>query len=64
MLILLPPSEGKATRSRGAALDLGSLSFPALTSAREKALDALTALVQGPREEALEVLGLSPGQAA
>ncbi|WP_405145794.1 peroxide stress protein YaaA [Sphaerisporangium sp. NBC_01403] len=63
MLILLPPSEGKATRSRGAALDLGSLSFPALTSAREKALDALTALVQGPREEALEVLGLSPGQA-
>ncbi|MEU8269030.1 peroxide stress protein YaaA [Sphaerisporangium sp. NPDC049002] len=63
MLILLPPSEGKATRGRGAALDLGSLSFPALTSAREKALDALTALVQGPEDEAVAVLGLSPGQA-
>jgi cytoplasmic iron level regulating protein YaaA (DUF328/UPF0246 family) len=63
VLILLPPSEAKAARSKGPALELGSLSFPALTSAREKALDALTALVEGPEEEALAVLGLSPGQA-
>ncbi|MFC7385844.1 peroxide stress protein YaaA [Sphaerisporangium rhizosphaerae] len=63
MLILLPPSEGKAARGTGRPLDLGALSFPELTSAREKALDALDALVRGPQEEAMAVLGLSPGQA-
>ncbi|MEV6981206.1 peroxide stress protein YaaA [Sphaerisporangium sp. NPDC051017] len=63
MLILLPPSEGKASEGDGQKLALGRLSFPALTSAREKALDALTALVHGPEDEALAVLGLTPGQA-
>ncbi|WP_248958780.1 peroxide stress protein YaaA [Sphaerisporangium perillae] len=63
MLILLPPSEGKAARGRGRPLELDALSFPELTSPREKVLDALAALVQGPEEEALSVLCLSPGQA-
>ncbi|GAA3808624.1 peroxide stress protein YaaA [Sphaerisporangium flaviroseum] len=63
MLILLPPSEGKAAQGDGPALELDALSFPALTSAREKALDALTALAKGPEADALAVLGLSPGQA-
>lgn len=63
MLILLPPSEGKAAKGTGPALRLEALSFPALASAREKALDALAALVQGPDDQALAVLGLSSGQA-
>ncbi|RCG25048.1 peroxide stress protein YaaA [Sphaerisporangium album] len=63
MLILLPPSEGKAVEGAGPALDLGRLSFPALTSAREKALDALATLVHGPEADALAVLGLTAGQA-
>lgn len=58
MLILLPPSESKTGRARGKALDLGSLSFPTLTSAREQVLTAL-AEVSG-REDAHEVLGVSP----
>ncbi|MFC4532042.1 peroxide stress protein YaaA [Sphaerisporangium dianthi] len=63
MLILLPPSEGKAPHGAGPSLDLGALSFPELTSAREKVLDALDRLVKGPPQEAMAVLGLSPGQA-
>ena len=35
VLILLPPSEGKATARRGAPLDLARLSSPELTAARE-----------------------------
>ncbi|MEU4405572.1 peroxide stress protein YaaA [Streptosporangium sp. NPDC023963] len=61
MLILLPPSEGKAARGDGPALDLPRLSFPALRSPRKKVLDALTALCRKPA--ARDVLGLSPGQA-
>ncbi|MFC6079944.1 peroxide stress protein YaaA [Sphaerisporangium aureirubrum] len=63
MLILLPPSEGKAAKGDGPPVDLDALSFPALTSAREKVIDALTAVAHGPRGEALAVLGLTPGQA-
>ncbi|WP_214412484.1 peroxide stress protein YaaA [Sphaerisporangium fuscum] len=63
MLILLPPSEGKAAEGDGPPLDLDALSFPALTSAREKTLHALSALSEGPQDEALAVLGLSTGQA-
>ncbi len=44
MLILLPPSEGKAAPRRGKPLDLGALGAPALTSARERVLDALVRL--------------------
>lgn len=39
MLILLPPSEGKATPARGRSVDLPRLSFPSLTAERERLLD-------------------------
>lgn len=61
VLILLPPSEGKAALGDGPALDLPRLSFPALAPSRRRVLDALIALCEGPA--AREVLGLSPGQA-
>lgn len=41
MLILLPPSEGKADRGAGRPLDLERLSFPELIEAREATVDAL-----------------------
>ncbi|GII00500.1 YaaA family protein [Planobispora takensis] len=58
MLILLPPSEGKAEAGRGPALDLSALSFPSLP--RQTVLDALTALCDTP--QARTVLGLSEGR--
>lgn len=61
MLVLLPPSEGKATVSRGAALDLAGLSLPGLTTARERVLEELVDLCSGDTEKAREVLGLSEG---
>lgn len=60
-LVLLPPSEGKAVGSRGRPLDLASLSFPALTSMRERVLDALARA--SARPEALDVLGAPRGAA-
>jgi cytoplasmic iron level regulating protein YaaA (DUF328/UPF0246 family) len=62
VLILLPPSEGKWAPRRGSALDLGRLSFPDLTSAREQVLDALVSLCEGDRAKAAEVLGLGATQ--
>ena len=44
MLILLPPSEGKAASGSGAPLDLAGLCLPSLTPARERVLDTLVAL--------------------
>ena len=61
MLVLLPPSEGKATSGRGAPLKLESLSLPGLTAAREAVLDELVDLCAGDEEKAREVLGLSEG---
>lgn len=61
MLVLLPPSEGKATAERGPALDLASLSLPGLTRAREEVLTELVALCSDDAEKAREVLGLSAG---
>ena len=59
MLILLPPSEGKAEPRRGRALDADT---GALAEARRPVLDALIALCEGPEDAAVQVLGLSPGQ--
>ncbi len=62
MLVLLPPSEGKASPRRGAPLDLGALSFPGLTPIRERLIRALVALGRSPdRAGARAVLGLPPG---
>lgn len=63
MLILLPPSEGKATPRPGKALDLAALSSPELTPARRAVLDALTVLCRDDEApHAAEVLGLGPTQ--
>ncbi|MCX9190937.1 hypothetical protein C3Y87_05825 [Carbonactinospora thermoautotrophica] len=64
MIILLPPSEGKAAAGSGPPVDLGTLSFPQLTETRERVLDALVALCSGPEPAALAALGLGPRQAA
>ncbi|GAA3810741.1 peroxide stress protein YaaA [Streptomyces chiangmaiensis] len=61
MLVLLPPSEGKASSGRGAPLNLESLSLPGLTAAREAVLGELVELCAGDEEKAREVLGLSEG---
>ncbi|WP_181789206.1 peroxide stress protein YaaA, partial [Streptomyces phytophilus] len=61
MLVLLPPSEGKAEGRRGAALKLDSLSLPGLTAAREAVLDELVGLCTADEEKATDVLGLTDG---
>jgi len=62
VLILLPPSEGKAAPARrGRPVDLAALPFPELTPVREELLDALAAVSAEPG--AAGRLGLSPGLA-
>ncbi|MGI5337625.1 peroxide stress protein YaaA [Streptomyces sp. CA-181903] len=61
MLVLLPPSEGKATGGTGAPVDTGVLSLPGLAAARDAVLAELVELCSGDEEKAAEVLGLSPG---
>ena len=58
MLVLLPPSESKHGRSRGAALDIDRLSFPTLGATREAVLDAVARV--SARPDAASVLGVSP----
>ncbi|WP_327663596.1 MULTISPECIES: peroxide stress protein YaaA [unclassified Streptomyces] len=61
MLVLLPPSEGKAASGRGAPLKLEGLSLPGLAEARAAVLDELVELCGADEEKAREVLGLSEG---
>jgi cytoplasmic iron level regulating protein YaaA (DUF328/UPF0246 family) len=61
VLVLLPPSEGKATGGDGPAVELGGLSLPGLTEARAAVLDELVTLCSGDEEKAAGVLGLSAG---
>jgi len=61
VLVLLPPSEGKAAGGRGRALDPGALSLPGLAAARQTVLDELVTLCSADEEKAREVLGLSEG---
>ncbi|MFG2346746.1 peroxide stress protein YaaA [Streptomyces phaeochromogenes] len=61
MLVLLPPSEGKAPSGRGAPLKPESLSLPGLTEARQAVFEELVELCAGDEEKAREVLGLSEG---
>ena len=62
MLILLPPSEGKVSPSRGPRLALTTLSFPDLTATRKEVADALVRLSAGPAAKARTVLGISARQ--
>ncbi|MGB3828144.1 MAG: peroxide stress protein YaaA [Ornithinimicrobium sp.] len=62
MLILLPPSETKAIRVRGAPLDLESLSSPGLLAARRAVIDALARVSADP--DAARQLGVSPNLTA
>lgn len=61
MLVLLPPSEGKAVGSRGAPLDLDRLSFPELSGTRGAVIDALVAA--SARQDALDLLHAPKGAA-
>ncbi|HEY1853359.1 MAG TPA: peroxide stress protein YaaA [Solirubrobacterales bacterium] len=64
MLILLPPSEGKAAPSAGPPVELAELAFAAeLTESRLKLLGALEGLAAEPLPRAVAMLGLSSGQA-
>ncbi|WP_406097485.1 peroxide stress protein YaaA [Streptomyces sp. NBC_01013] len=61
MLVLLPPSEGKAASGRGAPLKPESLSLPGLADARAAVLEGLVELCAADEEKARMVLGLSEG---
>lgn len=62
MLVLLPPSEGKAVARRGPALDLESLSFPELTPVRARLLDALVRCAVEQPAALQRALGLTVAQ--
>ncbi|MET9961508.1 peroxide stress protein YaaA [Streptomyces sp. NPDC006326] len=61
MLVLLPPSEGKAADGSGAPLEPQTLSLPGLAPARAAVLEELVELCAGDELKAREVLGLSEG---
>lgn len=61
MLILLPPSEGKARPARGRPVDPAALWLPALAPARQRVLDALVDLCGGDPVVASAALGAPPG---
>jgi cytoplasmic iron level regulating protein YaaA (DUF328/UPF0246 family) len=61
VLILLPPSEGKADPRRGRRLDVSQLSLPELAPARQRVLSELVALCRHPAD-ARAVLGLGVTQ--
>jgi cytoplasmic iron level regulating protein YaaA (DUF328/UPF0246 family) len=61
VLVLLPPSEGKASFGRGTPLKMESLSLPGLSDARAAVLDELVDLCAADEEKASEVLGLTEG---
>ncbi|GAA2114782.1 peroxide stress protein YaaA [Kitasatospora saccharophila] len=61
MLVLLPPSEGKAAPEAGVPVELAGLSLPGLAAARGRVLAALVELCAGDEERAAGVLGLSKG---
>jgi cytoplasmic iron level regulating protein YaaA (DUF328/UPF0246 family) len=62
VLILLPPSEGKAAGGRGAPLDLDALAFPELTATRRHLVEAVERLAQREPEALRTALGLSERQ--
>ncbi len=63
MLVLLPPSEGKAPGGDGPPLDVAALTRPELSPVRERLVDALTAAATTDPEGLRAALGCTPGQA-
>ncbi len=64
MIILLPPSEGKASPGAGAPVELGSLVFDEqLGEQRARLIGKLEKLAERPRSKAVEALAISSGQA-
>jgi cytoplasmic iron level regulating protein YaaA (DUF328/UPF0246 family) len=62
VLVLLPPSEGKAPGGRGPALDLAALSHPSLTSVRARLVQALQAAARDHPERLQAALGCPAGE--
>jgi uncharacterized protein len=62
VLILLPPSEGKAAPVRGRPLDLDALSLPVLNPARTAVIEALVELCSTEPGRATEILGIPKTQ--
>lgn len=62
MLVLLPPSEGKASPRRGASLDLTRLTAPDLLGPRTTVLDALVDICTTDPQKAADALALGPTQ--
>ena len=63
MLVLLPPSEGKAPGGDGPPLQLEQLSRPELTPVRRRLVEALGQAARTDPEGLRRVLGCTPGQA-
>jgi hypothetical protein len=64
VLVLLPPSEGKAPGGDGPPLDLSRLSSPALTPVRRRLVDALQSAAREDPEGLRRALGCTPRQQA
>ena len=62
MLVLLPPSEGKAIGTDGPPLDLTALSFPTLTAVRRRLVADVVRLAKQQPAALQAALGLSDGQ--
>jgi uncharacterized protein len=60
VLVLLPPSEGKAVGGTGPPVDFAELSWPVLTATRERLTQVLVAMCRAHPARAHERLGLSP----
>ena len=59
LLILLPPSEGKAPGGTGAPVDIAGLSWPQLAATRQRVLTALVGACRRNPARARAMLGLS-----
>ena len=62
MLILLPPSEGKESATKGKPLDLTSLSRPELNPLRDKLISSVEKMASGSITQARKALSLSVKQ--
>lgn len=62
MLVLLPPSEGKASGGRGAPLDLTRLAHPSLNPVRARVLEALQTAARDQPAALQRALACPPGE--